>query len=175
MAHFDDSLLLVPTKHSGNYMIYQKNGLAKKRLQYKLNDVIFPFGKESYNENCILNFNVTDSTNTQRNIIFDILKITREFENLKNITNSYNIKDKNFFSFIKKTKCEDNINTYTIRAYLKYGSPITHAKCIGMLPPTYDLKNKSANLTIELGSMWVNKDTEQYGINVYITEVLIVA
>ncbi len=67
---------------------------------------------------------------------------------------------------------EKIIKKYQLRMYLKYGAKITHAKLVGELSAD-QLKGKRCNLEIELGSMWVNNDIMQYGINIYITHITV--
>lgn len=65
------------------------------------------------------------------------------------------------------------IKTYNLRLYLKYSAKVTHRKYIGELD--YDqLKGKTCNLDVEMGSLWVNESTSQYGINVYVTHITII-
>ena len=55
---------------------------------------------------------------------------------------------------------------------MKYGSKITHAKYIGELNYS-QVKKKYCDLNIELGSMWTNDDTKQYGLIIYVTHISI--
>ncbi len=144
MTQTFDDIIFVPTKHSGNYTIYQKTKTWKKKIQLKINGVNFPFGKETYNDNIVINFKISDSSNYASNIIFYLTQLKDYFENLKISHNNFDIKNKDFFSFIKNNdQCE-----YHIRAYLKYGAKITHSKYVGTLDSSFDIKNKYGNYVL---------------------------
>jgi hypothetical protein len=105
--------------------------------------------------------------------------VIKEIEGEQKIENNTKVNKKQTKNNNKKSPNEpiigpeieqQKIKKYQLRLYLKYGAKVTHAKLIGEL--TYDqLKGKKCNLDIELGSMWVNN--EQYGINIYVTRIIV--
>ncbi len=167
----ENNIIFVRTKKTGNYMIFKKNHKNENtRMQFNLSNITFPFGKEEYNDNIVVNIQIIDSTNYLKNMMFDLLKIQHSFQNLcDNDDVGYYVKDKKFFDYIKLVKTlDDNTNIYHVRTYLKYGAKMNHAKFVGNLDPSFDIKGKKANATIEFGSLWINNDSNQYGVNVYL-------
>lgn len=191
-SKWDTSFILKRNKKTGNYSILKK-GYDVRRVKYCIKNVYLPFGREYYNEKIMLNGYFDDSTNYNRNLIITLHKIIDAFTSLKDTKSGkykYNINDKSFFSFLKEVESDksdvgenndevsdtdkeeqkNDTKKYQIRLYLKYGAKVTHARYIGEL--SYDrLKGKKCNLNVELGSMWVNEDKSQYGINVYVTHI----
>lgn len=162
-------MLLVPTKRSGNYLIYKKVNQTSERLQYKINNVHFPFGKEEYNESIIYNIMIKNNSNYIENILFELRQITTKIKDLAEndrTRRKYNLDGKVFYEFMRETD-----EGFSIRTYLKYGANITHRKMIGRLDKSYELKGKYGNVVIEIGSLWVNKSTDQYGVNVYLNQI----
>lgn len=183
------NFIMNPTKKTGNFSIMKKtaNGTLI-RAKYCISNVLFPFGKEYYNNNIILNGEFYNSTNYNYNITVTLNNIVNDFISLKD-TNygiyKYNINDKTFFSFLEKIDNdiisensdnnimgEEKYDKYRIRLHVKYGAKVTHIKYVGEL--TYDqLKGRRCNIDIELGSMWINENTKKYGINVYVTHITV--
>lgn len=174
MAKFNGKIALQPTKKTGNYMIYEKLENNKgKKIVFKIGNVLFPFGKEGYNDNIILNIQLNNSSNYMQNMLFDLIKIKNIFEKIKEnkeLSMQYNIKDYTFYDFIKPTEQPD---TYILRTYLRYGATLTHKGHVGQLDRTFDLKGKYGEVTFELGSMWVNHSIKQYGVNIYTSLVVV--
>ena len=176
----NNSFILKRNKKTGNYTILKK-GKQVKRVTMNINNVYLPFGREHYNDKLILNAIINDSTNYSRNNIISLQRIIDTFVALKDTQSGkykYNISDKKFFSFLKEIEEQEchahtpNMKKYNLRLYIKYGAKITHLTHIGELD--YDqLKGKICNLNIELGSLWVNSVTSQYGINLYVTHITI--
>lgn len=169
--------ILKRNKKTGNYTILKKySGNQVKRISLNIDDVYLPFGREHYNNKLLLNGIINDSTNYNRNNIVTLQRIIDTFIFLRDTDDGkykYNINDKKFFSFLKDEPGEDtDIKKYRLRLYIKYGAKVTHLRYIGELD--YDqLKGKKCNLQIELGSLWVNDSTAQYGINLYVTHIKI--
>jgi hypothetical protein len=176
----DSSFILKKTVKSGNYSIIRKGSSAGnvQRVKYTIYGAYLPFGTEYYKDNQILNAVITDATNINHNLLVTLNKVIKTFENLKTTDsgNKYMIHNKLFFSFLKNINtcedCDKNVNKYQLRLYFKYGVKITHAKCVGELSHN-QLKGKRCNINIELGSMWVNEQTMQYGINIFITHITV--
>jgi hypothetical protein len=172
----NNGYILKRNKKTGNYTILKKHsGNKVKRVTLNINDVYLPFGQEHYNNKLLLNAIINDSSNYNRNNIVTLERIVDTFISLRNTDSGkykYNINDKKFFSFLKLLPDQDT-KKYNLRLYIKYGAKITHQKYIGELD--YDqLKGKKCNLNIELGSLWVNDITMQYGINLYATHITII-
>jgi len=159
-----------------------------QRAKYTVYGAYLPFGREEYNNNLILNAVVSDSTNFNHNLIVTLKQVIKAFENLRDTEQGrykYAVNDKKFFSFMKELKSEDEnnklesnsenkqkITKYQLRLYLRYGAKVIHAKHVGEL--SYNqLKGKWCNLDLELGSMWVNANTMQYGINIHVTRIVV--
>lgn len=184
--------VLVQTKKSGNYTIHQKDS---KKIRMKLCNVYIPFGREEYNDNLVLNVVINNKSNYGHNSIVQLKHIAKKFQDLRNTyvgKIKYNIESKNFFDFMTKlenTEISDQtkinqendgqqslvtdkpVDEYIIRTYLKHGVHITHKKLIGNLEINYDLKQKYCDIEIELGSMWINEETNKYGINIYVNSI----
>lgn len=167
------SFILKRNKKTGNYTILKK-GKEVKRVSLNINDVYLPFGREYYNDKLLLNGIIQGSTNYNRNNIITLQRIIETFKKLKDTEvgeYKYNLNNKTFFSFLKETN--DDNEKYNLRLYIKYGTKVTHLQYIGELD--YDnLKGKKCNLNIELGSLWINETTSQYGINIYVTHITII-
>lgn len=174
MAKFGGKITLQPTKKTGNYMIYEKLGNGKgKKVVFKVNNVMFPFGREEYNNNTVLNIQLNNKSNYIQNMLFDLVKIKNIFEKIKEndmLATQYNIKDCSFFDFLKPTEQPD---TFILRTYLRYGASITHKGHVGNLDHTFDMRGKYGEITFELGSMWVNQSIKQYGVNIYTSVVVV--
>lgn len=178
MNEDDNSYILKKNRKTGNYSILKKiNNNTIKRIRFNIKNTYLPYGKEEYNERIIINAIINNSNNINHNIIVTLEKLIKSMENLKDTYSGkykYFIDDKTFFSFIKKIDNEEESNDdlYQLRLYMKYGAKVTHAKLIGEL--SYEqLKGKRCNLDVEIGSLWVNKDIMQYGINIYITHITV--
>lgn len=178
----ETSFILKKAKTTGNYSILRKariNGLdTLQRVKYTMYNAYLPFGKEDYNDNVILNAIINDSNNLNYNMLFTLNRIARTFDELNTIDtckHKYNIDNKQFFPFIKALPSDENNNTvkqYSIRLYFKYGAKITHAKFVGELSAD-QLKGKTCNINIDLGSMWVNDSSMMYGINIFISHITV--
>lgn len=181
----DTKFILKRNKKTGNYTILKK-GRQVTRVKLNINDVYLPFGREYYNDKLLLNGIINNNTNYNNNTIITLQRIIDTFVALKDTESGkfkYNISDKKFFSFLKEIKADNECNdskedttielkTYNLRGYIRYGTKVTHIKHVGELE--YDqLKGKMCNLTVELGSLWVNNTTSQYGINIYVTHICV--
>jgi len=169
------NLIMQKAKKSGNWIIYKKELDEIKRIQYKLKDAILPFGREEFNDSTILNIVIDDNVNEMSNIIFELLKIRNFFAKLKDSPDGiarYGINTMNFFDPITQLS-SDGVKRYQIRTYLKFGAKITHSKYVGFLDNTYNLAKKTCDLNIEIGSMWIDETNNIYGINIYITNIIV--
>lgn len=167
----DIQMLLVPTKQSGNYLIYKKVNHTNERFQYTINNVHFPFGKEEYNDSIIYNIMIKNESNYIENILFELRRITTKIKDMADNDRTrkrYNLDGKVFYEFMRET--EEGV---MLRTYLKYGANITHRRMIGRLDRSYELKGKYGNVVIEIGSLWVNQSTGQYGVNVYLNKIVV--
>lgn len=191
----DISFILRRNKKSHNYSILRKvknNILSKnpknvsdvERIRYKIYNAYLPFGCETYKDNMIVNAIIDDSTNFNHNLLVTFNRIIETFKELKDTDvgkYKYSINDKTFFTFLKEcdidrtkntTTNEKPIKKYQLRFYLRYGAKVTHSKLVGEM--SHDqLKGRWCTLDIELGSMWVNNETKQYGLNIYITHITV--
>lgn len=178
----DETIALRLNKTTGNYSIMRKikkdNKETVQKARYKIYGAYLPYGHERFNNSNILNAVIDDSNNLNYNLLFSLNKVSRTFEdmkNMENIKNKYNLADKTFYSFIhenKNEKDESNVKKYTVRLYFKYGAKVTHAKYSGEL--SYNqLKGKVCNIDIELGSMWINEKTKLYGVNILVTHITV--
>jgi len=196
-ANDDISFILRRNKKSHNYSILRKvknNTLSKnpnnvsdvERIRYKIYNAYLPFGCETYKDNMIVNAIIDDSTNFNHNLLVTFNRIIETFKELKDTDvgkYKYSINDKTFFTFLKEcdidrtkntttTTNEKPIKKYQLRFYLRYGAKVTHSKLVGEM--SHDqLKGRWCTLDIELGSMWVNNETKQYGLNIYITHITV--
>jgi hypothetical protein len=188
----DISFILRRNKKSHNYSILRKvkNTISTKntsdveRIRYKIHNAYLPFGCETYKDNMIVNVIIDDSTNFNHNLLVTFNRIIETFKELKETDvgkYKYSINDKTFFTFLKECEIDRTKNTnptekpikkYQLRFYLRYGAKVTHSKLVGEM--SHDqLKGRWCTLDIELGSMWVNNETKQYGLNIYITHITV--
>lgn len=177
----DSSFILKKTKKTGNFAILKKTSKPGiiERVRYVAYGVYLPFGREEYNDNLILNVIIDNSSNYNHNLITTLKRITNTFESLKTTDQGrykYDIHDKEIYNYIKELPIDDkfpDIKKYQLRLYLRYGVKATHIKYVGEVP--YDqLKGKRCNLNLELGSMWVNNESKKYGINIYVTHIIVI-
>jgi hypothetical protein len=164
-------LKLVQSRKSGNYMIFTKSpDGSTKNITLKLTDVCFPFGRELFNNKSICNIEFDKETN--KKAYENLVVLSAAFENLKASTGTsykYNITDKTFCPFMRKVSQNSDTNTYIVRTYLKYETPIVNTRFVG-LHSENDLCNKTAKeVNLEVGSLWVNET--QYGIIIYINDI----
>ena len=173
-----------------------------ERIRCKLYGVYFPFGVEEYNGNLILNVEMTETNNYNYNTICTLKKIDRSIGGLKETElgkTKYELGNKEYYSFInditdqyieKKRKIEDKeyklnemkeiitekktntINKYQCRMHIRYGAKVRHSKFVGEM--TYSqIKGHYGDIEIEMGSLWNNDKIKQYGVTVYITNIII--
>lgn len=163
---------LVKTKTSGNYMLYNKKN---KKIRSKLFGVYCPHGVEEYNSNYILNCTLYDTNNYNGNVVLLLNKINKSIEILKDACNNdLDIKNKTYYPFMvqKKSKEGKLINEYNVRGYIKHGLCIRHKTMVGEVEYN-QMKGKTCDIEIELGSLWKNDETNYYGITIYITKITI--
>tara|TARA_Y100000780_G_C13475755_1_gene336473 strand:- start:139 stop:630 length:492 start_codon:yes stop_codon:yes gene_type:complete len=160
-----DKIILKKNKNTDSYCIYSKKN---KIIKFKLKSVYLPFGREIYNKKSIINISINENNNINHNNIVILKKYSKIFSKLKELDiDYYNLKNKEYYEFINE---KDNF--YNIRCYLSNKCKIKHNKYIG----EYDINNltkKIINANLEIGSLWYNEKINKYGINVYITDIVV--
>jgi hypothetical protein len=193
-----DILILKKNKTSNNYSICRKIFVDSRpsieRIRYTLYNVILSFGCETYNDSIILNGTLSNSSNYNHNVIFNLKRILNTFTKLAEndvLAREYNIKNKSFNPFLKEIeKPKDDTNDekndekndqgdnktnydrYNIRMYVAYGVKIVHSTTKREVPSNA-LKGKRCNIDIELGSMWCNDNIKKYGINIFARSITV--
>jgi hypothetical protein len=175
-----NDLVFVPTKTTGNFMIY-KNELIKKRKRrekifFDIDEISFPFGAEEYNDGFILNMDINDMTNTRRNHILDMELLAKKMRKMKNDLSWREImRGHDFYDFIKyKSSFEDgdeNVKIYQIRGYIKNGAKITDNN--GEVLKKSQLKNGKGKVKLDISSLWINNSSKKYGLNIYVSNIVL--
>lgn len=152
-------------KTTNNYSVYD---LDKKRIQYTIKNVFLPFGLERYNDSEILNIEVRDRSNYHHNTILIFKDIDTKLNNIdiKDIDNT----NLEYYHILNQTKSK----RYMLRTYLKNGAKLTHSKYFG----TYDkttLRQKYCDITLELGSIWIDRSNNRYGCTTYVSSIKVLS
>jgi hypothetical protein len=186
--------ILRKIKNNPDYNNSNTSSNDVQRVKYTAYSVYLPYGREEFNNSLILNANINDYLNCNYNLIVTFKKIIKAFTDLRDTDQGkykYGINDKQFYNFMKEMNNNDkddndndnestnvtnndnkNINRYQLRLYLRYGAKVTHSKHVGEL--NYNqLKGKRCNLDLELGALWVNSEIMKYGINIYVTRIVV--
>ena len=143
------------TEHKRNYIIFDS---SENKVSIVLEKVTIPFGYEPFNGRNILNIEINPkSGNAHHNIYSHIKSFEKEFdtnvqENIKFEELKKDIEGKGYYYNIRKSK-----GGYIIRAYV-FGNPEIYMMSgkFKNLMTSSDIKQTVANVTLELGSLWVN-------------------
>ena len=175
----DDGFVLIPTKTTGNFSILKRGStfVNPKRIYYKVYGCYVPFGIEEYNKNFLVNIEITEDKNFNYNLLVSLKNMCNALIDLKDTKSGkekYLISDKEFFNFmnlvINKDKEEEN-KKYKLRLYLKKGCKILNKQ--DEIQNHSDVKRKRCNMVLEVGSLWVNEKTKKYGVNIYVSEIVV--
>jgi hypothetical protein len=154
------------TEHKKNYIISDFSG---NRVSVVLEKVIIPFGYESFNNKFILNVEINPkSGNSHYNIHSHISTFENDFVNPENINSEEIIKDiegKGYYNNMRKSK-----GGFILRAYV-FGNPEIYMMSgkFKNLMTSADIKQTVSNVTLELGSFWVNDNN--YGFIWYVKNI----
>jgi len=159
-------------KTTGTYAIYGSNG---DRMSIFAKDVFLPFGIETYNNKSILNVSIKILDNFHHNTIVWLREFDERMEALAG-KDSYRF-DLDGYEYQPVLKENHYVNKdgeddmrYMIRTHLNNGVKITHRSFFG----NYDRNNlpkKRCNMTMFIGSLWINEDDKKYGCTIYIPEI----
>ena len=157
--------IVTKNKQLTNYTI---SDLYGKRKTIKLFDVNIPFGIEKYLGKSILNIELNPSNN---NLHYNYNSIITEFENEFCDVNNFkpniteNIKNKGYHKNIKDSKIGRIIRTHVLPSINVF--TIDNNKKHRVI--LSDIKMKTANIELELHSMWENDNN--YGIMWYVKTI----
>lgn len=155
------------SKNKLNYVITYKNN----KITLNIKKITIPFGVEKYNNQSILNIEITpNNSNSHYNIYQNIKRLENKIRDLsedKFCSNELknDIIDKEYHKNIKKRE-----NSYLIRTYL-FGSPKIFRNIDGFEVDLSleNIKKTISNVELELGILWINQ--EEYGLLWYIKKI----
>lgn len=153
-----------------NYNILNENN---NKIYFELKNIKIPFGIESYNNQQILNIAINPNNNNDHyNYLTNFKNFENNLINLDIIDNEIlsETKEKKYHCFLKQNA---DYHNYTIRTHI-LGSTNIYTLFNGKKFPTResDIKNKNANILIEIGTFWITDET--YGILLNTKEIIII-
>jgi hypothetical protein len=153
------------------------------KLKIQINNIYLPFGKESYNKKDIINCEITNNDNTNNNIIHDAIFLEKIFDNFSKEDDN---RDKTLpfikipFDFLKEVKYKSllstikkSLNGYILRTHMTKNTEI-YKKSLNnkIFLKSSELKDKYANIEVELSNIWVFQNSYGFVWNINKIEVL---